>query len=105
MLHVNLVNCRQETVQVRACDLRRTGVVPAPAQPPRPSMVILAPGAALLAVARSAPPRPSEPRYAARGGSEREHAADQSPPGQRADDPVDGDSERLLEAAHRGRGL
>src|SRR6266699_5627105 len=53
-------------------------------------------------------PRPRGPANLvtpARGGSEREHAADQGPPGQRADDPVDGDAERLLEATHRRRGL
>src|SRR6266536_2080423 len=72
---------------------------------PRPRRSRPRPGRSRLRPARSAPPRPSEPRCAARGGSGREHAADQRPPGQRADDPVDGDSERLLEAAHRGRGL
>src|SRR5262249_3104031 len=61
--------------------------------------------AAALALARSAPPRPSEPRCATRGGSEREHAADERPPGQRADDSGDDEPERLLEAAHGGRGL
>src|SRR6266699_968357 len=53
-------------------------------------------------------PRPRGPANLvtpARGGSEREHAADQGPPGQRADDPVDGDAERLLEAPDRRRGL
>src|SRR6266704_2569044 len=72
------------------------------------------PSAAVLALARSAPPRPSEPGCTCPGRtrppdqparSGREHAADQGPPGQRADDPVDGDAERLLEAAHRRRGL
>src|ERR1700730_9217900 len=111
--------------------LYRTGPVPAPAQPsspsgvavldrlsrPRPSVEPSSPGSAVL-VQRSRPrPAQSAPRPAprprgpadlvahARGGSEREHAADQGPPGQRADDPVDGDPERLLEAAHRSRGL
>src|SRR5213080_308040 len=74
--------------------LYRTGLVPAPAQPSSPS------GAAVLTLrrsrphpaavlvrrsrphpARSAPPRPSEPGCA-RGRLEREHAADQGPPGQ-----------------------
>ena len=53
-------------------------------------------------------PRPRGPANLdapTRGRSEREHAADQGPPGQRADDSVDGDPERLLEAAHRCRGL
>src|SRR5262249_36280124 len=61
--------------------------------------------AAALALARSAPPRPSEPRCATRGGPGGEQAPAGGPPGQRADDPVDDEPERLLEAAHGGRGL
>src|SRR6185437_3724960 len=77
--------------------LYRTGLVSAPAQPSSPF------GETVLALRRDRPhpAQPSAPRPAprprgpadlaapARGGSEREHAADQGPPGQRADDPVD----------------
>src|SRR5213592_1273084 len=76
----------------RAGHLGRTGTVPALAQPFSPWPAPRPRGLANL----------DSP---ARGGSEREHAADQGPPGQRADDSVDGDAERLLEAAHRRRGL
>src|SRR6185437_15993208 len=102
----------RDRYRLRAGHLYRTGLVS------RPS-------AAVLALRRNRrhpaqlpyPAQPSSPRPAprprgpanldapARGRSEREHAADQSPPGQRADDPVDGDPERLLEAAHGCRGL
>src|SRR2546425_9506211 len=37
--------------------------------------------------------------------SERQHAADQCPPGHLADDAVDGDPECLLETTHRRIGL
>src|SRR5690348_4022095 len=92
--------------------LYRTGPVPAPAQPSSPSGETV-----LTRLSRPYPAQPSWPRPAprprgpanldapARGRSEREHAADQGPPGQRADDPVDGDPECLLEAAHGCRGL
>src|SRR5580704_5953037 len=74
----------------------------------RPGTYPLRAPAAQRAVPRSSPRWPglrlARPATAPEG-SEREHAADQGPPGHRADDAVDGNPERLLEGAHRGSGL
>src|SRR6266568_1034392 len=55
----------------------------------------------MVILTRARPPSPPGAAAFAPGAA----AFAPRPPGQRADDPVDGDSERLLEAAHRGRGL
>src|SRR5690348_6992310 len=88
----------RDQYRLPADHLYRTGLVSAPVQPSSP------PGETVLTrLSRPHPAQPSSPRLAprprgpanldapARGRSEREHAADQSPPGQRADDSVDGD--------------
>ena len=92
MPHTDPVDCRQDRYSSEQVIYAERAWFPPPRSPPRPGLGIRVPGvaalaraafsprrgrprpgAAALALARSAPPRPSEPRCATRGGLDRSY--------------------------------